>query len=481
MKNLITKPNSYNFVKLTFILMSLLLVNNVNAQEKKIDAELQPLAPLPSSISGKETVRDQISKWLKKNNLNEGEGILPDGRTYTVASGIGSIAAPINDKNWIGSRFNAFTKANLEAKSKCAMFQEQKIENELVLEYKEPAPNRVKAEMEQFKKEGLVAEGAAKIAKAIHNDVSTKSESKTLHTAALYGEKLITNIADSEIRKRGLDPNKPVSEQKVKEIISTENFQQAVRTLAEAECSGIQTLASFESVSANGKGEAGVVTIWTEKLHIAASAMMTGNFDLIPSAEPGLPISEHVDIDLRTLLSTVGTQIARDERGQYVLLSYAQAGPISESSQSIQHAYSKARMLAESQIRQFMGEQIAFSSNMNSKEENSEFDNNEFSYKNESDYYKKIKSAGAQAKISGLQVAREWETRHPSNNAPVVGVVIQWKPSAARVANQIKQLSKGVSKQTAQDGNVQANSNPKGQASYEVQEYSGEGRSSKDF
>jgi hypothetical protein len=451
------------------------------AEQKKVELELQPLAPLPSSIFGKETLGDQISKWLKKNNLNHGDGVLPDGRTYVVSTGKASIAAPINDKNWVDARFRAFIKADLEAKSDCAMFQEQKIENELVLEYKEPAPNRVKAEIEQFKREGLVAEGAAKIAKAIHSDVSAKSESKTLQTAALYGEKLITNIADSEIRKRGMDPNKPISEQKVKEIISTENFQQAVRTLAEAECSGIQTLASFESIPTTGRGQVGVVTIWTEKLHVVASAMMTGNYDLIPSAEPGISVSEHVDIDLRTLLSTAGTQIVRDERGQYVLLSYAQAAPKSESSQSITHAYSKARTLAESQIRQFMGEQIAFSSNLNSKEESSEFDNNEFSYKNESDFYKKIRSFGDQAKISGLQKAREWETRHPSNNAPVVGVVIQWKPSAARVADQIKQISKGVSKQAAQGSNLQANPKPNDQTSYEVQEYSGEGRSSRDF
>ncbi|MEB3151190.1 MAG: hypothetical protein VKL60_19495 [Sphaerospermopsis sp.] len=487
MKSVLIKSNSFGILKITLVLTSLLLTNNANALDEKIDAELQPLAPLPTSISGKETVRDQISKWLKKKNLNHGEGVLPDGRTYVVYTGIATISAPLNDKNWMQSRFNAFTKADLEAKSNCATFQEQKIENELILEYKEPAPSRVKSETEKLKREGLVAEGASRIAKAIHNDVSAKSESKTLHTASLYGEKLITNIADSEIRKRGLDPNKPVDEQEIKEILSTEKFQQAVNTLAEAECSGIQTLASFESIPTNKKGEIGKVTIWTERLQIAASGMMTGNFDLIPPTEPGLPISEHVNVDLRTLLSTVGTQIVRDERGQYVLLSYAQAAPRTESSQSINQAYSKAKTFAESQIRQFMGEQIAFSSNLNAKEESSEFDNDDFSYKNESDYFKKIRSFGEQAKISGLQVAREWETRHPANNAPVVGVVVQWKPSSAKAAENLRQISKGTSKQSAQDVTSQTRPNPSEQntsdkqPAYELQEYSGEGRSSSEF
>lgn len=494
MKNAITKSNSYNFLKITFILISLIFVNNVNALEEKIDAELQPLAPLPSSISGKENVRNQITKWMQqgkselgKGPLALGEGQLPDGRTRILARGTAAISAPITDKNWMDSRYKAFMKADLIAKSECAKFQELKIENELESEYLQPAPKRLKSEAEQFKREGLIAEGASKIAKAIHNDVSAKSESKTLQTASLYGEKLITNIADSEIRKMGLDPNKPIDGQTVKEIINTQNFKQAVRTLAEAECSAIQTLVSFESVSANGKGEVGVITIWTEKLQVIASGMMTGNFDLVPPAKPGLPLPKQVNIDLRTLLTTIGTQIVTDERGQYVLLSYAQASPRSDDSQSVDISYRIARTLAESQIRQFMGELIAVRANLDDKEENSKFDNNDFSYKNESDYYEKIRSYGQQAKISGIQPLKEWETRHPSNNAPVVGVVLQWKPSAAKVANQLRQMSKGTSKQSLQGTNSQNSSSSRDQAksekppTYELQEYVGEGRSSSDF
>jgi hypothetical protein len=52
-------------------LLPLLFLNSADAIEpNKLEIEQQPLSPLPASISGKETVRDQINKWLRKNNLS---------------------------------------------------------------------------------------------------------------------------------------------------------------------------------------------------------------------------------------------------------------------------------------------------------------------------------------------------------------------------------------------------------------------------
>jgi hypothetical protein len=122
-----------------------------------------------------------------------------------------------------------------------------------------------------------------------------------------------------ELKKKGLDPNKTVSDQEVKSILSTSTFKAHLRATARARCTGIKVLASFESNPASGKGQVGVIGVWTRKLHEVADAVVTGDYSLIPKGVPGLRIKQHIPEDLRTLLSTFGTQLLRDETGREVI------------------------------------------------------------------------------------------------------------------------------------------------------------------
>jgi hypothetical protein len=40
-----------------------------------------------------------------------------------------------------------------------------------------------------------------------------------------------------------------------------------------------------------------------------------------------------------------------------------------------------------------------------------------------------------------MTIAHEWETLHPSNNGPVVGVVVQWKVASAQIAAYLAKLN----------------------------------------
>ena len=411
------------------------------AQEARVELEQKPLPPLPTSISGSENVRGRVSAWLRSHpdRLQLGQGEI-DGRTYIVASGYSAVNVKPGDPNWVDARTNAFAKALLKAKGECARFQESRIKSEMMLEYKEPGPQRAKAEAQRLQREGLAAEGSVRVAQALQGTGKVK-DSPVLQTAALYGEKILSNKVNEELGKRGLDPSKPVDQQKVKEVLDTESFSQAVRVTARARCTGIKVLAAFEQNPANGAGEVGVVTIWTEKLHQIADAIASGNFSLIPSGEPGLPVSQHAQLDTRTLLTTFGPMVVRDEKGQYVVLAFAQAQPRSTNPQSIDGAYRKARVLADGMIRQFMGESVALTDDMKRKDESTNFADLDSSYKNDDTFEQKVGAVAEKMAIRGIQEAHSWETLHPANNAPVVGVVAQWKVSASEAASRVKAMN----------------------------------------
>jgi hypothetical protein len=68
--------------------------------------------------------------------------------------------------------------------------------------------------------------------------------------------------------------------------------------------------------------------------------------------------------------------------------------------------------------------------------------------------------------IRGFQEVDSWETLHPANNGPVVGVVMQWKASSAELAGAVRKLntnSAAIAAQTQRQGLPEPRTNAGGQ------------------
>ncbi len=407
-----------------------------------VEVEQKPLPPLPNSISQTETVKARITGWLRNHpdGLALGEGTLRDGRSYYVASGSSAIAVPPTDPRWVSARNNAFTKALLQAKGECARFQESRVASELETEFSQPSSERARQDADRMRRQGLAAEGALRVAQALNNRAKA-SDSQVLQSAALYAEKIVTNKFAEELTKRGLDPNKPIDQQQLKAVLSTDTFKQNVRVTARARCTGIKVLAAFEQTPGKDRGEVGVVTIWTERMHQIADAIASGDYSLVPPGGPGLPIAQQVQLDIRTLLTTFGPMVVRDPSGQYVVLAFAQAQPRSTNPQDKQGAYRVARTLADAMINQFVGESVALTEDLKAKDESKSFGDLDGAYTNDDSFYQRIVARAEKLSIRGIQEAHSWETLHPANNGPVVGVVVQWKPSAGAAATRMQTMN----------------------------------------
>ncbi len=461
------------------------------AQNAKLELEQKPLPELPNSISGSESVRSRMDKFIREQGLREVKDNKKDenGRTVLIDFATATISAPPSDPNFVTARINAFNKAMLVAKGQCAEFQKTIVATEAILETGLPPAERAKADAEQLRREGLAQEGAVKVAQALNSDVKSRGNvPQSIQTAALYGEKLLSDKMAEEIRKKGLDPSKPVDQQMAKAIAETASFKNAVATVAAARCTGIKAMASFEQNPSSGQGQVGIVTVWSEKLHAIADAIVTNQWDLIQKGEPGRTIAEHIPDDLRTLLTTYGAQLVRDEKGEYVLLAYAQAQPRTKNQQSIDTAYEVAKTRAMSLIRSFMGEAVETNRQLLDAEVSTVFTDESTRYQDESAFNKSIKAVGEALPISGMTVAHEWETLHPANNSPVVGVVMQWKVASAQIAEHLAKLNRasGNKAAAAARGNAGGGATAAAPAARAAEQrksdsYSGQGRPARDF
>ncbi len=461
------------------------------AQNAKLELEQKPLPELPNSISGSESVRSRMDKFIREQGLREVKDNKKDenGRTVLIDFATATISAPPSDPNFVTARINAFNKAMLVAKGQCAEFQKTIVATEAILETGMPPAERAKADAEQLRREGLAQEGAVKVAQALNSDVKSRGNvPQSIQTAALYGEKLLSDKMAEEIRKKGLDPSKPVDQQMAKAIAETASFKNAVATVAAARCTGIKAMASFEQNPSSGQGQVGIVTVWSEKLHAIADAIVTNQWDLIQKGEPGRTIAEHIPDDLRTLLTTYGAQLVRDEKGEYVLLAYAQAQPRTKNQQSIDTAYEVAKTRAMSLIRSFMGEAVETNRQLLDAEVSTVFTDESTRYQDESAFNKSIKAVGEALPISGMTVAHEWETLHPANNSPVVGVVMQWKVASAQIAEHLAKLNRasGNKAAAAARGNAGGGATAAAPAARAAEQrksdsYSGQGRPARDF
>jgi hypothetical protein len=461
------------------------------AQNTRLELEQKPLPELPNSISGTETVRARMDKFIREQGLREIKDNQKDqdGRTVLIQLSTTTIAAPPSDPNFVTARISAFNKAMLAAKRECTEFQKTIVATEAIMDRTLPPSERAKADAEQLRREGLAQEGAVKVAQALNSDIKSRGNIlQSIQTAALYGEKLLQDKMNQEIRKKGLDPSKPVDQQVAKTIAETQSFRNAVSTVAAARCTGIKAMASFEQNPRSGQGEVGVVTVWTEKLHAIADAIVTNQWDLIPRGEPGKTIDEHIPNDPRTLLTTFGAQLVRDQKGEYVVLAYAQAQPRTKNQQSIETAYEVAKTRAISLIRSFMGEAIETNRQLLDAEVSTLFTDESKRYQDESSFNQTIKAVGEALPISGMSVAHEWETLHPANNGPVVGVVMQWKVASAQIAEYLAKLNRASGDKAAAvlRGNTGGSSTGPTSAARPAEprksdSYSGQGRSSRDF
>ena len=366
------------------------------------------------AISEEKNIYDVMEDYLNSKKWNDGENKKPDGSLFFIATGTGVIQAPRTDNNYPASRVAAFDKAMLDAKQKMAEYVGQIISTSVSRFYEEgdfTLPPKIS---------GLQDDESTILAKV---------------------KMLIHAKLDKALRAEGIDPDKAAKEalaEALKKQINSEEFKKTVNSAAQSFICGLQASKTFEITPANAKGQIGVVAIWSPKLQKMAETMAVGGN--VPNGIPKKKIAEQIPSDPQVLLSTFGVQQLLDEEGKLTLVSYGQAGALSDSPTSANAARSKAKLDATGKIRQFAGENVLVISNMVNAETTKEFESAAEEYSNESRFQEKVTAVADAMKISGIATIKNWQAKHPITGKTIYGVICTWSPTSATNAQTLGKM-----------------------------------------
>ena len=135
---------------------------------------------------------------------------------------------------------------------------------------------------------------------------------------------------------------------------------------------------------------------------------------------------------------TFGTFMDRDENGDMAILSYAQSGIKSSTSNSQQAAIRTAKLKAERAIIQFRSENVEVQEKINNFEITTEKANGMIDTYTEENIDRRQR-ASASGTLQGSTVIHRWVKKHPVTSRAVAGVVVAWSPSAANFAKSMKE------------------------------------------
>lgn len=371
----------------------------------------QATAPAPEATSQEQCAIEEkdVDAMMDEYIASKGwvEGLNEKGgKRFFVAKGTGVIQAPRASQHYIDSRVNAYNKAMLEAKKAMVEYLGVEIATETSKEY---------------------AEGSAV------SPTPTEGQEVAGKLKQFLYAKLNKSLASE-----GIDPVKDPAAAKAAlgKQLNSEKYRKMISTMAQAKVLGLQAACTFEGSPSSGKGEIGVVAIWSDKLQQMASSLVTGA--PVPAVGGKRPIAAQVSSDPKVLMSTFGVQQKIDENGDLVLVGFGQAGAISESKMSANAAKTKARQAAMAAIREFAGEQVAVATDTLNAETAEEFEGGAEVYANESAMKEKIKAAAGRMNIAGIAPLRNVKCKHPLNGKTVFVCVVTWCPKQAGQARQLK-------------------------------------------
>lgn len=363
------------------------------------------------------SIRTMMQDYMSGKGWYEGNNVRQDGSEYFVATGVGSISAPVTHPKYMASRAIAFDKAFLNTKAAMVEFISTTISKELKSTYEEGAASLTGHGAPEE------SQGSQFTATAV-NSILGNEKASTLLLGALSG----ALGGEQGSGSRPPDPGR------VSDAISSESFQKSVNAVARSRVAGMQAFKVFESK----RGEIGVIAIWSPKLKAMADAVYQGDPRRIPREAPKKPIAQQLPTDPETLMTTFGVTQKRDEQGYPALLAFGQGIPISDRTRAIDAAYEKARLMAQGELRSYLGEMVSVDKDLAQSESADDFANRTAAYEF-NEYYKEVMASRADARsIAGIRTVWEWEAVHPMTKRPVMGVIVAWTPTAARTAARMK-------------------------------------------
>ena len=360
--------------------------------------------------------------YIDNKGWSEGENTRK-GKSFYVGVGIGSSGASMQQVSYIDSIQNAFIRAQMNAKTDMAESQAKQITSEISNEFVQSFKEGVKP-VDIITNNDLEAQN--------YDDLSVYQKMKLL-----IHQKLNESISKENKDKVG--ENERELQREIDGILSQNVFRDSIEATAASNIRGMKVVYSNLSAKPNSnKTNVCNVVVWSENFVKYADAMTTGNFSVLNNPKKKKkPLKEQVKKG-DALMVTFGTFMDRDENGDMAILSYAQSGIKSNTSNSQQAAIRTAKLKEERAIIQFRSENVEVQEKINNFEITTEKANGMIDTYTEENIDRRQR-ASASGTLQGSTVIHRWVKKHPVTSRAVAGVVVAWSPSAANFAKSMKE------------------------------------------
>jgi len=380
--------------------------------------------------------------WLEETYEGEiqiGDNVKEDGTKFYIAIGEGDAMAETGHPNWINSRRNSYTKAMLDVKAKLTEEIGLDISRDILSEIAENSPlfstEEQKAEENKKRSAQNMAKNKAGNTSFEGSDVrrtdSRDGTSAYFKVMELINRSLDKELKETEPKKISADSKEATEqvEEVIQDVVGEEVFRDAVNTAARASLVGIRRLYTVDAAPLKDKGSICVVALYSDTTQKIAEGMGMRDASLLPAGGPGIPLREmapnkKTPEGITELIATFGVDMMRDEDGDYVLLSYGQAGAKSKKKKHIKLAKKRAERVAQAQLRTFLGELVETKGMMESVESTKELADNSEVYEAVEKLQEKIQSRSEKLKIQGISRLYNWAGRHPATKQIVAGSVV---------------------------------------------------------
>lgn len=238
--------------------------------------------------------------------------------------------------------------------------------------------------------------------------------------------------------------NEPAGEEVVEEVVGSKSFQSLIQSVAKQQVGALVTSKIFEQ-----EGELAVVVYYSDKMKALAAALNGSNGNDLPKGPPrkGGTVNSWVhSLKISQLYPSMGIQPTTDNKGNLVILSYAQSSTSRNDPIALEAAYDDLKLEADGAIRQFAGEVVAVSVRNQKLQNQKTLSDGTFQSVTDTQLDKEVEAIAGGLNISGIVPLRKWNFKDPRSGTTVFGIVCMWSAKSADLANRERESMKQATK-----------------------------------
>lgn len=264
----------------------------------------------------------------------------------------------------------------------------------------------------------------------IGEDPDAKNKAGMLKKAMMVMDKSLDKalsalgMSDEEIQKLNESKKKAVFEQR---------YNESVRSFVSGMVKGCAVVRICEGDAGNNDYQVSICMKYSPEFQSLA-AMIKRKEKLGP--KPGSATDSRnkiINMPVEQLIGRMGTYITYDTNGDMVIFGFGQDEVLasgSRASAAFSRAYSKSRLSAVNNIKNFVAESIIADEVMENTEKFNEYADGTNSYFSQQKWSQAVESKSSTLNLTTATV-RKWKGVHPVSKQNIAGTVVMWSPTIA--------------------------------------------------